>query len=532
MSTWRQSTAVLVLSAGAATAGFFGGNALFQRLEFARAEQSVDDSRHQLATADDLSTVFRHVGKVLEPSVVSIQVTKSVPAAQMPEDPLRRFFHNQAPDGGGDDNNGNGNGDDQGNGDQDQGPDAPQEEIGTGSGVIMEVGDGYAYVLTNNHVAGDAQTITVTLSDGRIIKNKDCKVVGADPKSDLAVVKIQADRLIPAQWGDSALLEKGDWIMAFGAPFGYVGSMTHGIVSALDRHDIGLLDRQQGYEDFIQVDAPINPGNSGGPLVNIHGEVVGINTAIASRSGGFQGIGFAIPSDEAHFVYDQLKEHGKVIRGWLGVGIDNVSANVNLAQSFGYNGTAGVLVEETFANTPASGKLQRGDIITKYNGNAVDDVQQLRNAVATTAPGADVNLTVFRDGKEVAVTITIGTQPDDLLAATGHQPGDSGQANPEANTADALGMKLSTLTDDLSQKYGLDGIKQGALVTGVKRDSLAFKAGLQPGDVITSVGNTDVATAADAADALKKGDTSKGIRLYVTNKDGSRFVFLQNDQDQ
>src|SRR5205814_1633677 len=183
----------------------------------------------------------------------------------------------------------------------------------------------------NNHVAGGASEMTVTLSDGREIKG--AKLLGADPKSDLAVVQIKADHLISAKWGDSDTLAKGDWILAFGAPFGYVGSMTHGIVSALNRSNVGILDRQNGYENFIQVDAPINPGNSGGPLVNLKGEVVGINTAIASRSGGFQGIGFAIPSNQAKPIYGILRDKGKVTRGWLGISISDVSKSHELAKS-------------------------------------------------------------------------------------------------------------------------------------------------------------------------------------------------------
>jgi len=181
--------------------------------------------------------------------------------------------------------------------------------------------------------------MTVTLSDGRAIKK--AKLVGADPKSDLAVVKIEADRVIAAKWGNSDELQKGDWILAFGSPFGYIGSMTHGIVSALNR-DVGILRSTMGYENFIQVDAPINPGNSGGPLVNTRGEVVGINTAIASRSGGFQGIGFAIPSNQAKFVYTALKNNGKVVRGWLGVKISDVSQEPEKARTFGYQGAADV----------------------------------------------------------------------------------------------------------------------------------------------------------------------------------------------
>ena len=179
--------------------------------------------------------------------------------------------------------------------------------------MILDVADGYGYILTNNHVAGGASSMVVTLSDGRIIK--DATLVGADPKTDLAVVKIKADHLIAAKWGDSKELEPGDEILAFGSPFGYVGSMTHGIVSALHRqaHILGPA----GYENFIQVDAPINPGNSGGPLVDLRGDVVGINAAIATVSGGFQGIGFAIPTEEARPIYEQLRTTGKIVRGWL-----------------------------------------------------------------------------------------------------------------------------------------------------------------------------------------------------------------------
>jgi serine protease Do len=539
MKTWRQSAAVAFLSTAAVTAGFFGGAALFQHAEFARAEQQVETNREQINSAEDLSTVFRHVGKVIEPSVVNINVRKTVkhPNAPFNEDQLRKFFQMpgapQAPDQPGDNGapNGDDNADPGDNGPGTNGDQGDMEEIGTGSGVIMEAADGEGYILTNNHVAGDAEEMVITLADGRVIKGKDAKLVGADAKSDLAVVKIKADRLIPAKWGDSAQLEKGDWIMAFGSPFGYVGSMTHGIVSALDRHDVGLLGRQ-GYEDFIQVDAPINPGNSGGPLVNIHGEVVGINTAIASRSGGFQGIGFAIPSNEAKFVYGQLKDHGKVVRGWLGVSIYDVAQDPKLAANFGYTGQTGVLVEQTFDNTPASGKLQAGDIITRLNDQPVDNVQQLRDEVATTAPGTDVTLTVFRDHKEVPVVITIGNQPEDILASTSHPESNAGPAQGGNRTLKSLGLKLSTLTDDLAQKYGLTDIKAGALVTSVANNSLAANAGLRPGDVITRVGSDDVTSASDAADALGKLDPAKGIRLYVASQDGSRFVFIQPDTDQ
>ncbi len=330
MNRLQKMTSAFVLS-GVAVGGWMVGSGVVADVQFARAQAQVQTSREELKTAADLSSAFREVGKAVEPSTVRIDVRKTVKGVSrsLPfgDDEL---FKKMFPDRDGDGE-----------------PDLPEgfgdrefDQSGTGSGVIMEVNGSEAFILTNNHVAGGAEEMIITLSDGRQIKNG--KVVGTDPKTDLAVVKVEADRLISAKWGDSSQVQKGDWIVAFGSPFGYVGSMTHGIVSALNRQTSanggeGILGRM-GYENFIQVDAPINPGNSGGPLVNLKGEVVGINTAIASRSGGFQGIGFAIPSNQAKYVYSQLKTTGKVTRGWLGVGIASVNEPrvVKIAEFFGY----------------------------------------------------------------------------------------------------------------------------------------------------------------------------------------------------
>src|SRR5688572_19626901 len=357
---------------GAALVGSFFATGLVKDVQFAGAQKQVEATREQLAAVDDLATVFRQVGKTVEPSVVNINVTKSSRGnARLPFDDemLRRFFPDRDGDGE---------------------PDMPEElnqpQQGTGSGVIMEVNNGSAYIVTNNHVAGGATEMRITLHDGREVTN--AKVVGTDPKTDLAVVKIDVDRVIPAKWGNSDELQKGDWIMAFGSPFGYIGSMTHGIVSALNRHNIGILGTM-GYENFIQVDAPINPGNSGGPLVNVRGEVVGINTAIASVTGGFAGVGFAIPSNQAKVVYTQLKDKGKIVRGYLGVNIDDVAnprspQTKQALEAVGYEGKEGVFVHGTQASAPASGKLQPGDVITTLNGKPVKSVQDLRNTIAST----------------------------------------------------------------------------------------------------------------------------------------------------
>ena len=527
MRAMRSTAAVLLVALVAMGTGFFGFN-LVQRAQFAHAADKVEATRQQLAKADDLASVFRYVGKVVEPSVVSIQVTKTSKVTSpggrfrgLPMDPefRKRFFPDLDKDGE---------------------PDVPEmpdelpfEQHGTGSGVIMEANNGTAYIVTNNHVAGDATAMEITLNDGRKITNG--KVVGADKKTDLAVIQISADRLIPAKWGDSEELQKGDWIMAFGSPFGYVGSMTHGIVSALNRQ-AGILG-QHGYESFIQVDAPINPGNSGGPLVNTRGEVIGINTAIASRTGSFSGIGFAIPSNQVKFVFNSIKAKGRVTRGWLGVSIQNVSEDLPLTQDMGYQGTTGVLVRQVVPNTPATGKLIEGDIITALDGNRVETVQELRNTIAALPPNTKVKLTLFREGKEQDLDLTLGEQPDNLLAGGPALPreGAKGGEGAETGVSD-LGMRMADPSPDLLKKWDLTELKNGAVVTAVAPRSLAAKEGIRPGDVIAKVGNQEVKNAQDATELLAKADLKKGVRMYVSTKDPesgtilSRFVFVRTEE--
>jgi serine protease Do len=516
---------VAIFSSAALAGGFFGGAALLDRVEFARAESQVETDRAQLAHVEDLSSVFREVNKVIEPSVVKIEVVKEihVPHPNMDEDLLRKFFRD--------------NGQDMPdlNGDQQD-----YEQDGTGSGVIMETTGGYGYILTNDHVAGGASDIKITLSDGRIIEHG--HLMGTDPKTDLAVVRIKADNLIPAQWGNSDELQQGDWILAFGSPLGYSGSMTHGIVSALNRSDIGIVDGGEGYENFIQVDAPINPGNSGGPLVNLHGEVVGINAAIASKTGLFSGIGFAIPSNQAHKMFDSLKSGAKVVRGWLGISMTNVSDDLPGVHSLGYDKTTGVEVAEVGRDTPASGRLEINDIITAYNGMPVNNNEDIRNAVAGTEPGSEAKITVFRDGRYQDVAVTIGSQPEDLEAAmhSGGGQNDDTQAAPrlEQDSPTFGLMGLRTLTGDLVRQLNsdaganyLDSGQTGALITNIKPGSIADKAHLERGDVITHVGRTEVTTSRQAKDALDQADAKEGVRIRVVTPEGPRFVFLQQEED-
>jgi serine protease Do len=514
---WRKTAVGMAVWGSAFAAGYLGYS-FSQDQRFAWAEEQRQEVRAGLAHAEDLAAAFRNVGRVMEPSVVKIDVVKkTLTAKNQPriEEELRRFFPDLDGDGEPDlPENFRGPFDDDGG----------FNALGTGSGVIMEFTEGKGFILTNNHVAGGADEITVTLHDGREVKNG--KLVGADPKTDLAVIEIKADRLSPAVWGDSDKLQKGDWVMAFGSPFGYVGSMTHGIVSALNRQ-AGILASVGGYENFIQVDAPINPGNSGGPLVNLRGEVVGINTAIASRSGGFQGIGFSVPSNQAKVIYQQLKEKGKVTRGWLGIGIRDVAKFPELARSFGYTQNDGVLVEQVMRDAPALKVLKRGDIVVELNGKPVKNVHELRSRVANLPPGAEVNMKLFRDGKQEQVSLKLGEQPEDVLAMRnapgGERRGPGAAERPTA--AGALGVQVQTLTEEMAQRQNLD-VQAGALITRVERNSPAARHGLRAGDVILEVGDTEIKTAADLTAALEKADVSKGVRLYVASREGSRYVFV------
>lgn len=519
MKPIRSFFAVATLCAVSGIAGIVGYN-MVEDVQFAHAAQQVEATRQQISHAEDLSTVFREVSKVVSPSVVKIDIEKKIEGFHswnpFQDDPMfRRFFGpngpNMPPGANGDDN-----GDDNGS----------MEERGTGSGVIMDVEGNNVYIVTNNHVAGGAEELSVTLADGRTFGKDKCKVIGTDPKTDLAVVEVQADHVIPAKWGDSDDLEQGDWVLAFGAPLGYVGSMTHGIISALHRTDIGIISN--GYENFIQTDAPINPGNSGGPLVNLHGEVIGIDTAIASESGGSQGIGFAIPSNMVKYVYNQIRSKGHVTRGWLGVGIKNVSEDRDIAQRWGYDKDNGIIVEQIIPGTPAAGVLHEGDIITEVNGKTVTDRDELRAMIAKTAPGDEIDLKIFRKGKAENVKVKIGEQPEDMAMSDlrngrHHMNSESGQAN-----VSDLGLQLGDLTDERAQRLGLQNV-QGALILSVQPNSPAARKGLSHGDVITRVGDTNVANAEEAQNALSKTNLTKGVVLYVTMRDGSQqFVFLHS----
>ncbi len=422
---------------------------------------AVQVARTQLAKVEDLSTAFHRVAVAVRPSVVSIRTVKhlrqaaDVPRPEIPEE-FRRFFDDDLFDR------------------FFHVPQMPREfqARGQGSGVIVS-SDGY--ILTNNHVIRGADRLEVKLADGRKFE---AKVVGSDPRTDLAVLKIEASGLVPAKLGDSSKTKVGEWVLAIGSPFGLDLTVTAGIISAKGRSNIGVAD----YEDFLQTDAAINPGNSGGPLVNMRGEVIGINTAIRSGSGVNSGVGFAIPSNMARRVMDSLIATGRVDRGWLGVGIQDL--NEQLARSFGYDKTEGVLVSQVMPDGPAhKAGFQVGDIIVRFNGKLVEDAHQLRHLVADTRIGARVPVVVFRKGREHTLHVTIGRMPSPEALASA-APGIAPQQSP---ARDRLGLHVQQLTPELARRLGHDENARGVVV--VRATGVARLAGIRPGDVILAVGD-------------------------------------------
>jgi serine protease Do len=387
-----------------------------------------------------------------------------------------------------------------------QGPGEPREHRGggQGSGVIVSA-DGY--ILTNNHVIDSAREVTVTLPDKREFKGK---IVGTDPKSDLAVVKIEGTNLPFVPWGDASILQVGEYVLAVGNPFGLNSTVTLGIVSALGRGRMGITQ----YEDFIQTDAAINPGNSGGALVNTRGELVGINTAIFSQTGGYQGVGFAVPTTMGKPIYESLVVHGKVVRGYLGIGIQDL--NQDLAKSFGITDAKGALVSEIKEDSPADkGGLKQGDVITSYQGAPVEDAVALQRLVTKTAVGTKVTVRVVRDNRQKDVTVLIG-----------EQPGTAKIAKTETGEKDYAfaGLAVQELDRDTAKELGIKGKLQGVVVTGVEPDSGAEKAGLLPGDVIREINRHPVQSVKDfekVSASVQKGDN---ILILINRRGAALFL--------
>lgn len=394
------------------------------------------------------------------------------------------------------------------------GDEMAREVTSLGSGFMI---DAAGHVVTNNHVIDQASEITVILSDNTRLP---ARVIGHDPQTDLALLKVDSKKPLPfVKFGSSDALKVGDWVIAVGNPFGLGGSVSAGIVSARGRNiNAGPFD------DFIQTDAAINRGNSGGPLFNASGEVVGINSAIFSPTGGSVGIGFAVPSDMARPIIDQLRLHGRTHRGWLGVKIQEVNAEV--ADSLGLKSASGALVLEISPKSPAAGGLQPGDVITRFDGRAVTEMRQLPRMVAETKVGKKVELGIWRKGRELVLPITLGELETDAKAGGRMEREAPAPQSPVADTV--LGMKLVPITPPLRQQFGLPGDVTGLLVTDIDRAGEAAKNGIMPGDIIREVNQQPVTNAKAFKEGLAAASKAgkKFALLRVSRKGGALFVTI------
>ncbi|MEW6734597.1 MAG: DegQ family serine endoprotease [Acidobacteriota bacterium] len=442
----------------------------------------------QAVSPVELSTTFRKIARAVKPAVVNISTVQKVKGGAMSGFPQIPGFQFDFPGA----------------------PQQPFKQRGTGSGVIVTT-DGY--VVTNNHVVGKADEIEVKLSDGRKFKGK---VVGKDELTDIAVVKIEGNNLPTANLGDSDVMEQGDWVVAIGSPFGLEQTITAGIISAKGRH----VGRSQ-YNNFIQTDASINPGNSGGPLVNMSGQVVGINTMIFSESGGNQGIGFAVPSNLVRSVYDQLVSRGKVVRGYLGVTIGEVTPeqvkNLNLTVS------EGAFVNDVQSDSPAArAGIQSGDVIVGFDGKPIKDHHQLTSLVAETPVGRQAEIKFIRDGKPQTTRVTI-VERDRRVDQIGENPFEEEGNSPESESAGKLGLSASNLSEDQTANLR---IKNGAVIDQIVPGGPAAEAGLQRGDIIHKVNTQPIRSVSDLSAVLKTLKSGDSITLQVERSGRLFFATL------
>ncbi|MES2692400.1 MAG: DegQ family serine endoprotease [Verrucomicrobiota bacterium] len=383
-------------------------------------------------------------------------------------------------------------------------------QAGLGSGVIISA-DGF--IATNNHVIQGADEVLVALDDGRELK---AKVIGRDPQTDIAVIKVEATDLPAITFADSTTIEVGDRVLAIGNPFGIGETVTTGIVSAMGRRPGLGLD----YEDFVQTDAAINPGNSGGALVDVHGRLVGINTAILSRSGGFQGVGLAVPANLVNMVADSLVKNGKVVRGYLGVQTQDI--NAALAESLELDSRKGALVAEVQPDSPAlKAGLKNGDVIVSLNGKPVEDSHQLSFTVGAIAPGTKLDLEVIRDGKTKKITATTSTR-----ASTRKGAGDDEELQASISDEGVLnGVAVDDIKPQMRKQLNLPENLKGAIITSVEPESASARAGLRPGDVILEINKQPVTSAQEAAEVSAKAESKKAL-VRVYSRGNKAFVVV------
>jgi serine protease Do len=470
---------------------------------------------------------FADLASKLLPAVVNISSTQTAQAragvpggpGAGPEIPLfppgspfeqffKDFMNRNRPPGGG------------GRGDNSPAPDRRMQSLG--SGFII---DASGLVVTNNHVIDGADEITVTLQDNTALK---AKVLGRDESGDIALLQVKPDKPLQAvQFGDSDAERVGDWVLAIGNPFGLGGTVTAGIVSARGR-DI----RQGPYDDFIQTDASINRGNSGGPLFNMDGQVIGMNTAIYSPSGGSIGIGFSIPANMVKGVVAQLKDFGHPRRGWLGVRIQQVTPDI--ADSLGLKDASGAMVAGVNDGGPADkAKIRNGDIILKFNNQDVKEMRSLPRIVADSDVGKSVPVVLWRDGKEVTVQATLDEKPDDVQVAAATKADKGGEKPTEIS---GLGLKLAPITQEMKDKFSLGTEQKGVVITDVAPNSSAAERGLKAGDVIVEVQQGEVGSPSEVqkkVDTVKK-ENRKSVLMLIQRQDGLQWVplSLSGDKDK
>lgn len=479
------------------------------------AQRNVDPPPVTAANAQELSSVFRQITKDVLPSVVSIETVgkavtirgtnqipfddESLPFGDLfKNDPrFRQFFDNGTP------------------------RQMPRRR-GRGSGFII---DSAGIVMTNNHVVAEAETVKIKLQDGREFIATDIKT---DPRTDVAIVRFDAPDDLPAlRMGDSSQSEIGDWVLAVGSPFGLDGTVTAGIISAKGRGP-GIIGRD-GREDFLQTDAAINPGNSGGPLLNLNGEVVGINTAISTRSGGYDGIGFAIPINMARWVSSQLIDNGEVKRAYLGVTIQPVDNN--LAKQFKVRVGQGAIVTSILPDSPAAkADIQAGDVILQLDGKQVFSPRNLQGIVEKLTIGKKYKMQLLRNGKRKTIEVSVYEMPAASPVASLEDNGrDEGNEKPNEESFSELGVELQALTPELAAQLGAKG-ESGVVVTSVKQDSPAYEAGLRTGAVIKKVGSHNIASMDDFRKAVKDESLQDGILLLVRHRTGGTgFIVLKSN---
>ncbi len=498
------------------------------------AAQTGQIAPGQVGVLDQLSNAFITVADHIKPAVVSIEVTQKIKLG-----------------GGGDNSSDNSDQSDNsgGGGDEDMippqlreffgdqmppemrrffGQQMPREysREGVGSGVIVDARKGY--ILTNNHVVRDASVINVTLSDNREFK---AKVIGADKSTDVAVIQIPAKNLTEAKLGSSDNLRVGEIVMAIGSPFALGGTVTQGIISATNRQT-GILG-EFGYENFLQTDAAVNPGNSGGPLVNLRGEVVGMNTAIATGTGAFAGVSFAVPIDLAKSVMNDLITKGKVTRGYVGVEIGPIDAT--WARRLNMDVPYGALVNSVTPGGPAEkAGLREGDVVIEMNGKRVEDYSRFRYDIGSMPPGTKVNLTILRENQRQNVQVTLAPRPTDEELAkmtSGNVRPQRGNRNaPTSTDLKKLGLSVQNLTPDVAQRLGISPAK-GVLITDVDQNGPAAQKGLQPQMVITGVEKQQVNNVSELQRAVNQALKQQGmVLLHVTVEGRSRLVLIEPNE--